>query len=531
MTFSDFMQTLYMFTNELYDNQVVFFKDIVNSSVNDKTDGFIDKTQDGTISKYLNGDLSFSTPARKILSNMDRDKLDACFQRIFHDSDQIITFRDSLKDKGAQIEDFEDTGEIADYFYKLLNNISKSKKDKEIAKENKNNIEDNVDLTQSSLAIEALNSSPEEYKKILKKVEDQFKLSDIALNSKLPKDIGADFEYKTFRNNSTFSPELLAKNNEAFSKHKISLKFGFDGDKDNKRFIRAIQKAGILRRIVEVQPKYVERYIDDFKDEYYDDKRYKHYFDFSDGEIPFLHMRLELNNGRFSLTIKDIVLKEEKIEGDIATYSNKDEKSWFIIKVFIDYSKYEDGFIDRGVMFGLNHECLTNIDYYKEAHKLYLLINDNNTNIKLMHIKTNEYFFNTKITKKQNYTEKEYSEMLDLFKDYDKISEIQKITKTIFTFNEREFQKNKTTYEVAYACVKGIKTSFNYDMNVVILVPNDRTIDYIIGDNKDRVNETDFMVLFDKKISFKERRITLKNAKTIETYTEKGIFHAVVNEP
>ena len=527
MDFSNFMLALYDFVGDRYNNQGYFFKDVISNSVNVDAHDFINDTRDGTISRYLSGKASFRAQAQKVLSNMDKDNFITFLSTLFKNDDQIQLFNNALNKKGLKINEFIDVNDIADCFYNIL--VSIPKKDKVKKNKTKKHIKDKIDLTQSSLATEALNSSPEDYKKLLKKVEDQFKLSDMALNSKLPKNIGVDFEYKTLRNNFSFSPELLAKNKDAFIKHKLSLKFWFDDDKESKRFIRTIQKAGILRRIVEVQPKYVERYIDDFKDEYYDDSRYKHFIDLTDSEIPFLHMKLELNNGYFSLTIDDIILKEEKIVGDIATYSNINENNWFIIKVFIDYSKYVDGFVDRGIMFGLNHEYMKNIDYYKEAYKLYLLLNDNNTHIKLMHIKTNEYFFNTKITNKQNYTKAEYNEMLDLFRKYDKISEIQKITNTIFTFDENEFQKNKPTYDIAYACVKGINTVFDVNMNVVVLVPDDKKSDYVIGDNKDRVNETDYMILFDKEITFKERKITLKNAKTIETYMENEIYHAIVN--
>lgn len=513
-----FMKSLYKFAADRYDNQVDFFRDFISNSVEIDKQDFIYNTKKGTISKYLNDKLSFSIPAKKVLANPDKDNLIEYLATIFHNEDQISMLNDSLKIK----EEFIDVNDIADYFYNLLIMISSQQAKKIKRKKEK------IDFTQSTLAGEIMHSDPQNVMRLLNNTEDQLKLADMALNSKIPENISKDFEYKILRNNVNISPELLAKNKDAFSKHKLSFKYNFKGKEESTKFIRTIQKADILNRFIEVKSNSVERYIDDFKDEYYDTNRYKQYIGPSDRERPTLTMSLILDNGRFSQRFNKLILKEKEIKDDTLIYTNIDDDNWLFIRLSIDCSRYEDGIAKQNMNLGIKKEFATNIDYYKNFHKCEILMNDNNTHVTLTDTRTNNYFINTNITGKNTFSDKEYNEMQEMFNSYDKISKIQEVTGIVFTFSLEEYNTYKPTYDVAYACVMNKNYNIKEEIVVEVIVPDENLNDYKVGDRKDRSNETDFMVLFDKKITFKDKIIKLKDAETLEVYKKDDLNIAKV---
>lgn len=517
-----FMKSLYKFAADRYDNQVDFFRDFISNSVEMDKQDFIYNTKKGTISKYLNDKLSFSVPAKKVLANPDKDSLIEYLATIFHNEDQISMLNDTLKIK----EKFIDVNDIANYFYNLLTTISSRqlKNDKKIKKKKDNKI----NLTQSTLAGEIMHSNPQNIMKLLNNTEDQLKLADMALNMRIPENIGKDFEYKILRNNVNTAPELLAKNKDAFLKHQLSFKYNFKGKDELEKFIRTIQKAYILRRFIEVNPNSVERYIDDFKDEYYDTKRYKQYVGPSERERPILTMSLTLDNGHFSQHFDKLILKEQEIKGDTLIYSNIDDDNWLFIRLSIDCSKFEDGIAKQNMNLGIKKEYATNIDYYKNFHKCDILMTDNNTHIILTDTANNNNFIDTDVINKNTFTDEDYKGMQEMFDSYDKISKIQEVTGTVFTFNPEEYNAYKPTYDVAYACVMNQNYNIKAEIDVEIIVPDENLSDYRVGDKKDRSNETDFMVLFDKKITFKDKIIKLKNAETLEIYKKDNLNIAKV---
>ena len=262
MTISIFLKELYKFTANRYSNQFDFFRECIANSVDEAHHDFINDISNGTISKYLNGQLSFSSQAKKILTSPDIDSFSAYLSSIFHNDDQLIFFSDSLKRE----EKFIDAYEVASYFYDLLSSISNKKRE---SKSSSNQLKENsIDLTQSSLAGLIMKSNSNDITKLLDNAELEIKLADIALNKRIPDNISKDFEYKILRNNASFTPELLAKNKNAFQRHKLSLKYHFNDKKDSDRFLRTIQKAEILKKPFEVKSNSVERSIDDFKDEF-----------------------------------------------------------------------------------------------------------------------------------------------------------------------------------------------------------------------------------------------------------------------
>ncbi|MBR4693626.1 MAG: hypothetical protein IKP07_02330 [Bacilli bacterium] len=516
MKLGAFMKAIYNFAADKYDNQVDFFRDFINNSVDIKEHDFINNTEKSTISKYINDRLSFSIPAKKILANPDKDNLINYLATIFHNDDQIIMLSDNLKIE----ENFNDVNDIADYFYNLLVSISTNNKGKDKIEK--------INLTKSSFAGEIMHSDPQNVMKLLNNTEDEFKLADMALNSKIPENIRKDFEYKILRNNVNISPELLMKNKDALSNHQLSFKYNFKGKDELEKFIRTIQKADILRRFIEVNPNSVERYIDDFKDEYYDTRRYKQYVGPTDRERPILTMSLTLDNGHFSQHFDNLVLKEQEIKGDTLIYTNIDDENWLFIKLSIDCSKYEEGKAKQNMNLGIKSDYATNIDYYKNYHKCDILMMDNKTHITLTDTANGNNFIDTSITNRNNYTDEDYKGMQEMFDSYDKISKIQEVTGTIFTFNPEEYNAYKPTYDVAYACVMNKDYNIKAEIIVEIIVPDENLSDYVVGDKKDRSNETDFMVLFDKKVTFKDKIIKLKDAETLEVYKKDNMNIAKV---
>ena len=529
MKFNDFMNTLFSFIGaDFNNNQTVFFKEVINNLVDDSTHGIADSYTKSSISKYLSGESSFKKRAKEVLKNLEITNFINFLNMHLSNDDQVNAFCSVLNDNGASIDKFEPYEGIADYFVRILSNIKAIKKVKK-TKEKTLKKEPIVNSYQQSLAAAALSSSPKDFLKRLNMEENEYKAADLALNSRIPKNISNDFEYRILRYpNDKIGPELIPKSKNAFTNHQISFKYNFKDKEEAERFIRIIQKADILRRYFEVKPDSVERFIDDFKDEYYDTERYKQYVGPSNRERPILTMSLNLDNGHFSQHFDKLILKEQEIKGDTLIYSNIDDDNWLFIRLSIDCSRYEDGKLKQNMNLGIKKDYATNIDYYKNFHKCDILMNDKNTHITLTDTRNNNNFIDTDLTDKNAFTEEDYKGMLEMFNSYDKISTIQEVTGIIFTFNPEEYNAYKPTYDVAYACVMNQNYNIKAEIDVEIIVPDENLDDYIVGDKKDRSNETDFMVLFDKKITFKDKIIKLKNAETIAIYKKDNLNIAKV---
>lgn len=514
MNLGIFIKSIYNFAADQYSNQVDFFEDLIANSIDIENQDFIYNTNKGTISKYLNDKLSFSVPAKKILANPDKDSLIGYLDTIFHNDDQIIMLNNSLKIK----EEFKDVNDIADYFYNLLAAIPsrKTKNKKEVVKKVKNEI----DLTQSTLASEIMHSNSQDVMKLLNNTEDQLKLADMALNRKIPENIGKDFEYKILRNKINTAPELLAKNKDAFLNHRLSFKYNFNNKDEVNKFIRTIQKASILNRYIKVTPNSVERYIDDFKDEYYDTNRYQQYVGPSSIERPALTMSLTLDNRHFSQHFEKLILKEQEINGDTLVYSNIDDDNWLFIRLSIDCSKYEDEELKQNMKLGIKKEYVTNIDYYKTFHKCDILMKDNNTHITLTDLSNNKNFIDTNVISNISYTEDDYKGMQEIFDSYDTISKIQEITGKIFNFNPDEYNLYKPTYDIAYACLMNQNSIIKKEIDTEVIVSNEDLDNFKVGDKKDISSEIDSIILFGEKITFKAKIIILKDAEIMEIYKE-----------
>ena len=524
MEFNEFMKILFNFIGaDFNNNQTVFFKEVINNLVDDKTHGIADSYTKSSISKYLSGESSFNKKAKEVIKNLEVTNFINFLTIHLSNDDQINAFCSKLNDKGASINNFEPYEGITDYFVKILSNIKVKKKIKEI-KENVNRNETTANFHQPSLAAAALSSNSKDFLKRLNIEENEIKAADISLNSKIPKKIGNDFEYRILRYpNNKIAPELIPKNENAFLNHQLSFKYSFKDKVDVGKFIRTIQKAEILGKYCEIKSNSVERYIDDFKDEFYDTERYKQYVGPSDRERPILTMSLTLDNGHFLQHFNELILKEQEIKDETLIYSNIDDNNWLFIRLSIDCSRYEDGKLKQNMNLGIKKDYATNIDYYKEFHKCDILMNDNNTHITLTDIINNNNFINTDLTNKNYFTDEDYRGMQEMFDSYDKISKIQEVTGTIFVFNPDEYNSFKPTYDVAYACVMNEKCIIKAEIIVEVIVPDENLHDYKVGEKKDRYNETDFMVLFDKKIIFKEKNIKLKDAETLKIYKKDGL--------
>ncbi len=533
MTFSYFMQTLYGSIGDNFDSQIAFFKDVIGNSVIEEKHDFINNVKDSTISKWMNGKLTFKKQARTILSSPDETCFIDYLATLFQDEDQVEMFSSSLNKKDKKIK-LEDVNDIAKYFYNLLGAIPE--KTKEIKKKRKqqgktkkkDDKTNNIDLTQSSLAAKLLDSSPKETMSYLNVLHNEIRMANMAINSKVPLSILKDFEYQIKTSDDSTRPVLLPKTKDAFKNHKLKYVYGFNSEEEREKFFRAIQKAGILKKWIEVHPDYIERYIDDYKDEYYVDNGLTKYVGPIKNISPELVMHLVLDNGLFKIDIDNLILKEKEIKDEHVILSNINDDNWLYIELDIDCSKYIDGIWNRNVIFNIKNKYKFNIEYLKEFQKLSILISDNNTHITLINTPTNGVFINQDIKNGKSYNNADYKEMNEMFLSFDKIIEIQRITDTIFKFDYDEYEKNKPTYDIAYACVKDESYSIDKEIDVDVLVPNENINDYIVGDKKDRSNITDYMVLFDKAIYFKEKIIELKDSTTIRKYDDKGIHHAIV---
>ncbi len=529
MEFNEFMNILFNFIGaDFNNNQTIFFKEVINNLVDDNTHGIADSYTKSSISKYLSGESSFKKKSKEVIKNLEITNFINFLNIHLTNDDQVNAFCSVLNDKGATINNFEPYEDITDYFVKILSNIKTKRKTKKV-KEKTHKDEPTNNLHQQSLAAAALNSNPQFFLKRLNMEENEYIAAEIVLNNKLPKNICNDFKYRILRYpNDKIAPELIPKNEKAFLNHQLSFKYNFKGKEEIDKFIRTIQKANILCKFIEVNNNSVEKYIDDFKDKYYDPKRYKQYVGPTDKEMPILIMSLTLDNGRFSQHFDKLVLKEQEIKGDTIIYSNIDDGNWLYIRLSIDCSRYEEGIAKQNLNLGIKKNYATNIYYYKNFHKCVILMIDNNTHITLTDTSNNNNFIDTDITNKNNFTDEDYKGMLEMFNSYDKISKIQEITKTIFTFNPKEYNAYKPIYDIAYACV----TNQNYDIKreiiVEIIVPDEKLNDYKVGDIKDRSTETDCMTLFDKKITFKNKIIKLKKAETQEVYKKDGLNIAKV---
>ena len=529
MEFYDFMNTLFSFIGaDFNNNQTVFFKEVINNLVDESTHGIADSYTKSSISKYLSDESSFKKRAKEVLKNLEITNFINFLNIHLSNDDQVNAFCSVLNNNGASIDKFEPYEDIADYFVRILYNIKAKKKVKK-TKEKAPKKEPIVNSYQPSLAAAALSSNPKDFLKRLNMEENEYKAADLALNSRIPKNISNDFEYRIWRYpNDKIGPELIPKNKNAFTNHQISFKYNFKDKKEAERFIRIIQKADILRKYFEVKPDSVERFIDDFKDEYYDTERYKQYVGPSDRERPILTMSLNLDNGHFSQHFDKLILKEQEIKGDTLIYSNIDDDNWLFIRLSIDCSRYEDGKLTQNMNLGIKKDYATNIDYFKNFHKCDILMNDKNTHITLTDTRNNNNFIDTDLADKTTFTEEDYKGMLEMFNSYDKISKIQEVTGIIFTFNPEEYNAYKPTYDVAYACVMNQNYIIKAEIDVEIIVPDENLSDYSVGDKKDRSNETNFMVIFDKKITFKDKIIKLKNAETIDIYKKNNLNIAKV---
>lgn len=529
MEFNDFMNKLFSFIGaDFNNNQTVFFKEVINNLVDEKAHGIADSYTKSSISKYLSGESSFKKRAKEVIKNLEVTNFINFLTRHLSNDDQVNAFCSVLNDEGASIDKFDPYEGITDYFVKILSNIKAKKKSKKV-KEKAHKDEPIINSYQPSLAAAALTSDPKDFLKRLNMEENEYKAADLALNSRIPKNISNDFEYRILRYpNDKIGPELIPKSKNAFANHQISFKYNFKDKEEAERFIRIIQKADILRRYFEIKPDSVERYIDDFKDEYYDTERYKQYVGPTDRERPILTMSLTLDNGRFSQHFDKLILKEQEINGDTLIYSNIDDDNWLFIRLSIDCSRYEDGKLNQNMNLGIKKNYATNIDYYKNFHKCDILMTDNNTHITLTDTVNNNNFIDTNVINKNTFTDKDYKGMQEMFDSYDKISKIQEVTGTTFTFNPEEYNAYKPTYDVVYACVMNQNYSIKTEIDVEVIVPDENLGDYHVGDRKDRSNETNFMVLFDKKITFKDKIIKLKNAETIDIYKKDNLNIAKV---
>lgn len=513
MEFYKFMQLLYNFAATIYTNQTEFFKDILNSAVNENIEDLFQHTKQGTISKYMNGKISISVLAKKVLANMDKENLIACFDRIFHKDEQIRIFEETLKKNGADFEYFDETEDIANFFYNLLVNETQSKKKKKIC-ENINSKNDEIDILQPTLAAKA-NAPAPAFINVLNNINAQFQAADITLTNNLPENIKKDFEYKIIQNDRGLNPELIPKTKDALHNHKFKYKCTFKSKDEANKFRLNVQKSEILKQLIEIKPNKIERYIDDFKDEFYDSNRYMLFVGPVTNESPILEMKLELNNNHFKEVFDNLVLTVKEINNNLLIYSNTNDDNWMSFTLIIDCSNYEKGNVEIRFNIEIKKEYLTNIEYLKEFYKLRILLSDNNTHITLLHIPTNNLFINRDVIDGVTYTDEDYKDMQKMFNSYEKISKIQKITNTIFEFNQDEFNKYKPTYDIAYACVTGENITLKTNMEVEILVPNENIKEYKLGYKKDITNETDNINIFDKKIEFKECLITLKDAEII----------------
>lgn len=539
MEFNEFMNTLFNFIGaDFNNNQTVFFKEVINNLVDDNTHGIADSYTKSSISKYLSGESSFKNRAKEVIKNLEITNFINFLTIHLTNDDQVNAFCSILNEKGASINNFEPYEGITDYFVKILSNIKAKKKPKK-EKEKANQYESIINSHQQSLAAAALSSNPQDFLKRLNMEENEYKAADLILNSKIPKNISNDFEYRILRHsNDRIAPDLIPKNDNAFLNHQLTFKYTFREKNETDKFIRTIQKANILRKYYEVNPNSVERYIDDFKDEFYDTERYKQYVGPSDREKSTLIMSLTLDNGNFSQHFSKLILKEKEIKDDTVIYTNIDDVNWLFIRLSIDCSKYEDGIARQNMNLGIKKEYATNIDYYKNFHKCDILMNDNNTHITLTDTKNNNNFIDTNITKKNNFSDEDYKGMQEMFDSYDKISKIQKVTGVIFPFDSEEYNAYKPTYDVAYACVMNKNYAIRAEIIVEVIIPDENIKDYKIGDKKDRINETDFMILFNKKITFKDKIIKLKDAETLEIYKKDDLniakvrtYEVLIEEP
>ena len=525
MKFHEFMTALFnVIGADFKNNQEVFFKETINNLVVEEKHGFVDNLTKSSISKYMSGNYSFSKKAKIIMQNLEITNFINFLNTHLTNDDQINAISNKLNEKGAKINNFNPSEDIADFFVDILFSTRPKRR------QSKNKSQELLpDFPKQSLAAAALSSNPQKFLERLNIEENEYKAADLALNSIIPEKIGKDFEYRIFRNsNGPLAPELIPTNENSFLNHQLSFKYSFKGKDELVKFIRSFQKADILRCFVEVNPNSVERYIDDFKDEYYDKNRYKQYIRPIDRERPVFTMRLSLDNGIFSQLFDNLILKEQEIKDDTLIYSNIDDDNWLFIKLSIDCSKFEEGVARQNLKLGIKKEYATNIDYYKNFHKCDILMKDNNTHITLTDITTNNKFMDIDLTNKTSFSDNDYKGMLELFNSYDKISKIQEKTGTIFTFNPDDFNKYKPTYDVAYACVMNKKENIKAEFVVEIVIPDKDLNNYKVGDKKERSIETDFMVLFDKKITFKSKTIKLKDAETLEVYKHDGLNIAKV---
>ncbi|MBR4830364.1 MAG: hypothetical protein IKZ96_01175 [Bacilli bacterium] len=520
MEFSDFMSVLYTFTDKRYENKEIFFKDIISNSVILNKDSFIQSVDASTVNRYMNGKLSFAKNARKVLSNMDKENLARCFDLIFDEDDKLISFKNALIEKGAVIDnDFEDSYDVVEYFYTLLELIALNKKER---------LSSQAKMRRISFDSLPINSTYEEFMNVLNCNNDELSKGDDRLNDLLPPYLKDDFEYKIDRLNSIICPNLYAKNINAYINHKQSFKYRFKNKKDADKFVRSIYKANMLNKWIEVYPDSVESYIDDYNDKFFNYMKHRYFIGPSKNKKQELLMNLSIDNKHFLLCFDNLLLKEKSINGDILEYNNIDDDNWLFIRLLFNCKDSENGRVEFKMSLGIKKKEESNVDILKELYKLNLLMQDNSTHITLINTPNKGVFMDKKLDGRLNIDENEYIKINNSLNIMNKISEIQRITNKTFKFDPEEFDLKLPTYEIAYALVKGKPTVIKRDVNVDILVPNELIKDYSIGSKKDRIDEVDNITIFDQNITFEKQQVILKNAETINVYIENGLYHAVV---
>ncbi len=250
---------------------------------------------------------------------------------------------------------------------------------------------------------------------------------------------------------------------------------------------------------------------------------------------PAIAYNIRLFNNYFDFELRKIMLRIEKIDGNIYTYSNFESKEdKFDVKIVINF--YEEK-LNFSIKIKIKDEYVEDCEIVSEFIKYCILIEDIDSNLLFQFYEDNETIFETKNFGKKRFSRIEYKKVKKQLNFLEKMIFIEKRKNIKFKYNGDELLQNKEYIYMIYNEVQDRNYTLTNPTTWILESYEDAVIDEDIEkiyNNKEPILiETSIkdINIFGTNIKLKEHKLCMENCivDSIEKRDSKYFIKVTTN--